>query len=145
MSKYYFSLQSVLDWRSEQEDNAKLELVRIRNEYQKQSDYLQKLVNENIHLKEKITITNYIHTMQQEDLYKKVLEEKIIQQKLIVEQIANDVELAESQLLKAHQEKKVMERLKEKEFEQYEDGLRVEEQHQIDEYSTITYGREAFQ
>lgn len=145
MIGYRFSLQNVLDWRNDQEDEAKLKLVELKNELEQEETYLQQLINENIRLKEKAAMVRKVDVMRQQDLYKEVLDGKIIQQKLMVEQTANEVKKAEAALLNAHKDKKVMEKLKEKEYEKHRETIQAEEQKQLDEFSTITYGREAFQ
>ena len=145
MILYNFSLQNVLDWRNDQENEAKLNLTQIKNNLNKEENYLQQLIYENVQLKEKAALTRKVDLMRQQDLYKEVLDEKIIQQKLIVEQKMNEMKKAEEALLSAHKDKKVMEKLKEKEYETYMETLQIEEQKQIDEFSTITFGREAYQ
>ncbi len=142
---YKFSLQNVLDWRRDLEDEAKIKLIQAKERLLKEEQYLQQLIKENVHLKEKAALEKRIHAMRQQDLYKEVLDEKIIQQKLTVEQTEQIVKNAEETLLKAHKDKRVMEKLKEKEKAQYIEKINQEEQKTLDEFSTITYGREAFQ
>lgn|SRR5699024_2407539 len=145
MIRYNFSMQNVLDWRNDQEDEAKLKLVQIKKRLNNEETYLQQLINENIQLKEKAALTRKVDIMRQQDLYKQVLDERIIQQKLVVEQVLNEIKKAEEALLSAHKDKRVMEKLKEKEYEQYVETLQLEEQKQMDEFSTITFGRQAYQ
>ena len=141
---YKFSLQNVLEWREGQEDEAKLDLIQAKNTLEQEQNYLQKLIRENIHLKETSMLNKRVDVMRQDDLYRKVLNEKIIQQKLIVEQSENDVTLAERKLLKAYQDKKVMEKLREKEEEAYYAEIEANEQKNLDEFATMTFGREAY-
>lgn len=141
---YKFSLQNVLEWREGQEDEAKLDLIQAKNTLEQEQNYLQKLIRENIHLKETSMLNKRVDVMRQDDLYRKVLNEKIIQQKLIVEQTEHDVTLAERKLLKAYQDKKVMEKLREKEEEAYYAEIEANEQKNLDEFATMTFGREAY-
>lgn len=141
---YKFSLQNVLEWRKDQEDEAKLELIQAKNTLENENRYLTKLINENIRLKEKAALNKRVDVMRQDDLYRKVLNDKIIQQKLIVEQSEHDVKRAEKELLKAHQDKKVMEKLKEKEEIEYYEEIESIEQKNLDEFATMTFGREAY-
>lgn len=141
---YKFSLQNVLEWRKDQEDEAKLELIQAKNTLENENRYLTKLINENIRLKEKAALNKRVDVMRQDDLYRKVLNDKIIQQKLIVEQTEHDVKRAEKELLKAHQDKKVMEKLKEKEEAEYYEEIESIEQKNLDEFATMTFGREAY-
>src|SRR5690625_3189804 len=121
MIGYRFSLQNVLDWRNDQEDEAKLKLVELKNELKQEEIYIEQLINENVRLKEKAEMVRKVDVMRQQDLYKEVLDGKIIQQKLIVEQTANEVKKAEAALLDAYKDKKVMEKLKEKEYEKHKE------------------------
>ena len=98
---YKFSLQNVLEWREGQEDEAKLNLIQAKNTLEQEQNYLQKLIRENIHLKETSMLNKRVDVMRQDDLYRKVLNEKIIQQKLIVEQMEHDVKRAEAALSRA--------------------------------------------
>lgn len=141
---YKFSLQNVLEWRKDQEDEAKINLIQAKNTLENEQHYLEKLIKENIHLKEKAALNNRVEAMRQDDLYRKVLNDKIIQQKLIVEQMEHDVKRAEAALLKAHQDKKVMEKLKEKEEQEYYDEVEAIEQKNLDEFATMTFGRQAY-
>lgn len=141
---YKFSLQNVLEWRKDQEDEAKLELIQAKNTLENENRYLTKLINENIRLKEKAALNKRVDVMRQDDLYREVLNDKIIQQKLIVEQTEHDVKRAEKELLKAHQDKKVMEKLKEKEEAEYYEEIESIEQKNLDEFATMTFGREAY-
>lgn len=142
---YTFSLQNVLDWRTDKEDEAKLKLLQAKERQSQEEQYLHNLVNENIHLKEKALLERKVSVMRQQDLYKEVLDEKIVKQKLIVERAIADTQKMEKHLLKAHQDKKVMEKLKEKEKEEYLERMNLEEQKVLDEFATITFGRQAFQ
>lgn len=141
---YKFSLQNVLEWREGQEDEAKLNLIQAKNTLEQEQNYLQKLIHENIHLKETSMLNKRVDVMRQNDLYREVLNEKIIQQKLIVEQSEHDVTLSERKLLKAYQDKKVMEKLREKEEVAYYEEIEANEQKNLDEFATMTFDREAY-
>lgn len=144
MANYKFSLQSVLNWRDDEEEAAKMKVKKLKEELSREKLQLTQLINENIQLKEKLVQTDKIDQMRQQDLYKALLDEKIVKQKLTVEQAENNVTLAEAELLKAYQDKKVMEKLDEKEKERHMEYVKNEEQKQIDEFSTISFGREMY-
>lgn len=141
---YKFSLQNVLEWRRDQEDEARINLLQAKEELESQEAGLQTLIRKNTELKEKSALNTSVEIMRQDDLYKKVLNENIIQQKLIVEQASNDVKQAEKLLVKAHQEKKVMGKLKEKEYQTYIDEMNAVEQKDLDEFAIITFGYHGF-
>lgn len=141
---YKFSLQKVLDWRGDQQDEARLGLIHAKKSLEKELNYLQRLIKENVQLKERIAVTERLDVMRQDDLYRRVLNDKIIQQKLIVEQVENDVKRAEEGLLVAYQDKKVMEKLKEKDERKFNEEIEATEQKNLDEFATMTFGRAAY-
>lgn len=141
---YKFSLQKVLDWRGDQQDEARLGLIHAKQSLERELNYLQRLIKENVQLKEKIAVAKRLDVMRQDDLYRRVLNDKIIQQKLIVEQVENDVKRAEEGLLVAYQDKKVMEKLKEKDEHKFYEEIETTEQKNLDEFATMTFGRAAY-
>lgn len=141
---YKFSLQKVLDWRGDQQDEARLGLIHAKQSLEREVNYLQRLIKENVQLKEKIAVAKRLDVMRQDDLYRRVLNDKIIQQKLIVEQVENDVKRAEEGLLVAYQDKKVMEKLKEKDEHKFYEEIETTEQKNLDEFATMTFGRAAY-
>lgn len=141
---FKFSLENVLDWRFDQEEAAKLNVAVVEKELQQEKEHLQSLILENIRLKEKAQLTGTLEAMRQEDLYKKVLDEQIVQQKLVVERVEADLEAEKEKLLVAHKDRRIMEKLEEKEFENYTHENEQAEQKQLDEFGTINFGRSIF-
>lgn len=141
---FKFSLDNVLEWREDQEEAAKLNVSLVENELLKEKNKLQSLVNENIRLKEKSIFTVNVHHMRQEDLYKALLEEQIIQQKLVVERVEADLAEEKEKLLTAHKDRRIMEKLEERELESYKEEIDSAEQKQLDEFGTINFGRTAY-
>lgn len=141
---FKFSLENVLDWRFDQEEAAKLNVAVVEKELQQEKEHLQSLILENIRLKEKAQLTGTLEAMRQEDLYKKVLDEQIVQQKLVVERVEADLEAEKEKLLVAHKDRRIMEKLEEKEFENYTHQNEQAEQKQLDEFGTINFGRSIF-
>lgn len=141
---FKFSLNNVLEWREDQEEAAKLNVSLVENELLKEKNNLQSLVNENIRLKEKSIFTVNVHHMRQEDLYKALLEEQIIQQKLVVERVEADLAEEKEKLLAAHKDRRIMEKLEERELESYKEEIDSAEQKQLDEFGTINFGRTAY-
>lgn len=144
MSNYKFSLQSVLNWRDDEEEAAKMKVKRLKDELIAEDARLRQLINENIRLKENLVLTRELNQLRQQDLYKTLLDERIIKQKLQVDQAENKVKLAEQDLLRAYQDKKIMEKLNEKEKDRHDELVKTEEQKQIDEFSTISFGRDMY-
>ena len=141
MQKYVFSMEKVLDWRSDLESTAqqvvkeKQEVVRLEEEK------LKRMTSESRKLKSEKLFYSSIENLKRHNLYKEVLNDKITQQRLNVEKANQDLVLAMDSLKEAHKDKKVMEKLEEKEHTRYVDLLKKKEQDQLDEISTLSYGR----
>ncbi|WP_161878916.1 flagellar export protein FliJ [Alkalibacterium sp. MB6] len=141
MQKYVFSMEKVLDWRSDLEGTAqqvvkeKQEIVRLEEEK------LKRMTSESRKLKSEKLFYSSIDNLKRHNLYKEVLNDKITQQRLNVEKANQDLVLAMDSLKEAHKDKKVMEKLEEKEHTRYVDLLKKKEQDQLDEISTLSYGR----
>lgn len=134
-------MEKVLDWRSDTEETKKINLGDAEREKFRQDSFLQDMIQENIKIKNESLTTTRIDILRRQNMYKVMLDERIIQQKNQVEIAIKSVETARLELMEAHKEKKVMEKLKEKEFNLVTSLEKSEEQKQLDEMATLSYGR----
>lgn len=141
MGKFRFSMEKVLDWRSDTEEAKKKELGDAQREKFQQEALLQELIQENIKIKNESLTTTRIDILRRQNMYKVMLDERIVQQKNQVETAEKSLETARIALMEAHKEKKVMEKLKEKEYTFVMEQEKSEEQKQLDEMATLSYGR----
>jgi|SRR5690625_3130728 len=144
MAKYRFSLEKVLDWRSEAEEQAQLKVHELTEEKKQEEIKLERLLNENLKLKSARIFDGKVEEMRQQNLYSELMDQKIIQQKLIVNQMEAKVEEAKQELLEVHKEKKVLEKLKEKEQASFMDHEKKIEQNQLDEMAVLHFGRSIY-
>ncbi|SEK21893.1 flagellar FliJ protein [Carnobacterium iners] len=141
LSKFKFSMEKVLDWRSDTEETKKKNLGDTEREKTRQENLLQDMVQENIKIKNETLTTTRIDILRRQNMYKVMLDERIIQQKNQIDIAKKSVDIARLELMEAHKEKKVMEKLKEKEFNLLTSLEKSEEQKQLDEIATLSYGR----
>lgn len=141
MGKFRFSMEKVLDWRSDTEEAKKKELGDAQREKFQQEALLQELIQENIKIKNESLTTTRIDILRRQNMYKVMLDERIVQQKNQVEIAEKSVEAARIALMEAHKDKKIMEKLKEKEYTFVLEQEKSEEQKQLDEMATLSYGR----
>lgn len=141
MAKYQFSMEKVLDWRSDTEEKKKKILVQFQQSKEQQETILQRLINENIKIKNDSLSTNRIDVLRRQNLYKDMIGEKIIHQKNVVNKAEKEVEVARIELMEAHKDRKVMEKLKEKEYTFTMKQEKHEEQKQLDEMTTLSFGK----
>lgn len=137
-------MEKVLDWRSDTEETKKKHLGDAEREKFHQESLLQELIQENIKIKNESLTTTRIDILRRQNMYKMMLDERIVQQKNQVDVSVKSVETARLELMEAHKEKKVMEKLKEKEFLLVTSLEKSQEQKQLDEMATLSYGRSAY-
>lgn len=141
MGKFRFSMEKVLDWRSDTEEAKKKEFGDAQREKFRQEAVLHELIQENIKIKNESLTTTRIDILRRQNMYKVMLDERIVQQKNQVEIAEKSVETARIALMEAHKDKKIMEKLKEKEYTFVMEQEKSEEQKQLDEMATLSYGR----
>lgn len=141
MANYKFSMEKVLDWRSDTEEEKKKNLVHVQQNKQQQETILQRLIRENIKIKNDSLTTTRIDVLRRQNLYKDMIDEKIIHQKNVVTKAEKEVETARIELMEAHKDRKVMEKLKEKEYTFTLEQEKHEEQKQLDEMATLSFGK----
>lgn len=134
-------MEKVLDWRSDTEEEKKKNLVQVQQSKQQQETILRRLIDENIKIKNDSLSTNRIDVLRRQNLYKDMIDEKIIHQKNVVNKAEKEVEVARIELMEAHKERKVMEKLKEKEYTLTMEQEKQEEQKQLDEMATLSFGK----
>lgn len=144
MANYQFSMEKVLDWRSDTEEEKKKNLVQVQQHKDQQENILQRLIRENIKIKNDSLSTSRIDVLRRQNLYKNMIDEKIIHQKNIVNKAEKEVETARIELMEAHKDRKVMEKLKEKEYSFLMEQEKHEEQKQLDEMATLSFGKSYF-
>ena len=141
VATYTFSMEKVLDWRMDTEEEKKKNLGQVKQNKQQQENTLQRLISENIKIKNDSLSTMRIDVLRRQNLYKDMIDEKIIHQKNIVLKAEKEVEVARVELMEAHKDRKVMEKLKEKEYTSTMEQEKHEEQKQLDEMATLSFGK----
>lgn len=141
MASQTFSMEKILDWRSDLEETAKRKVAQVQVKLDAQQAVLEDLIRENIKVKNDRLKINKINDMRHQQLYKALLDEKIIHQKNQLDLTQKELEAAQAGLLEAHKDRKVMEKLKEKELWTTAELIKKEEQQQLDEIATLSFGR----
>lgn len=81
VANYTFSMEKVLDWRSDTEEEKKKNLAQVQQNKLQQETILQRLIGENIKIKNDSLTTSRIDVLRRQNLYKDMIDEKIIHQK----------------------------------------------------------------
>ncbi|HHY90642.1 MAG TPA: flagellar export protein FliJ [Clostridiales bacterium] len=120
MSKFHFRYQNLLEVKARYEDSKKIELSeakrRLENEKEKLADFKLDKENNEQYMCEKIQEGTNIAHLKIFHSYVNYLNQKINEQRITVEQCSQEVARTRKELLIASQDKKVFEKLKEKEM-----------------------------
>lgn len=141
VANYTFSMEKVLDWRSDTEEEKKKNLAQVQQNKLQQETILQRLIGENIKIKNDSLTTSRIDVLRRQNLYKDMIDEKIIHQKNVVNKAEKNVEVARIALMEAHKDRKVMEKLREKEYTFTMEQEKQDEQKQLDEMAALSFGK----
>jgi flagellar FliJ protein len=145
MTKFTFRLESILSIKLKLEEQAKMEFGAAKMKLSEEQDKLEGLYNK------KSGYENDLKRLYSEDLDIKringtaraieIVDEQIKLQKYAVKRAEKQVDLATQKLNTVMQERKSMEKLKEKRFAEYMREYNEEESKQTDELISYQYGR----
>lgn len=144
MKKHKFSMEKILEWRITEEENARKSVLHAQNKMKQQQQQLRHLVNENTKLKHEQMKLTEIHTLRYNHHLKGLIDEKIVIQKNAIDQAQSDMDQLQETLLQAHKDRKIMEKLKERESVQVLAQVKSEEQKELDEIATLQYKKATF-
>lgn len=137
MAKFKFKFQSILNVKKQIEDNLKNMLGKALTELQKRIRALCALEDEKEVLIEKINAESEkgitVYKLRKYNSYLSYLNGKIDIQKEKVNEQQKVVDKYREELVKAMQERKMFEKLKEKQYEEYLHQEAYEEQRAVDE------------
>jgi flagellar FliJ protein len=136
---YKFSMEKILGWREDIEKSKMEKFARAQNELNQEKLILSNLLKEYENLKAKASKYKTVNELKQYQLYKYVLEERIEMQEQLIEQKTKELEEKRLDLIKAQKDRKIMEKLKEKDYENYKEEEKLNEQKFLDEMSVMKY------
>ena len=141
MKPYRFSLENVLEWRGEKEKVISEKLIKKTNQIEEKSAEIEGLVLEYEKIKNDARTfknTSELIRMQQ---YRQSLADSIEKERGSLSRLNNEREEIMKDLVKARQDKSAIEKLKEKDHEDYKEKLRMFEQKFLDEIATLRHTR----
>ena len=139
MKKYTFSMIKVLNWRTSQEEVAKKNFLQQKQELNKQEEILKNIKMASEDLKVSMANLGNINKMRQQHLYKNYLAEQIVQQTTQVEIARKLTEKELANFIEAQKERKILEKLEARQYEEYLAELKLFEQKELDEMGNQRY------
>lgn len=132
MEEFNFSLQKVLEYRWQTEDEVKARFAEINQLETKKNTELKQVLQEKDNLLESSQFS--VGRMQVTWRYVRALNENIVSCQEQMFDLQEQKEQARSELIEAQKQRKILERLKDKQLEQYQQKLKREEQNQLDDF-----------
>ncbi|WP_124976793.1 flagellar export protein FliJ [Ligilactobacillus salitolerans] len=132
MENFTFSLQKVLEYRMQVEDQVKAQFAQIVAAENQQSSLLDEVVQEKNAMME--TPQRSLGRMQVTRRYLMALNEQIMLCRQQLLELGSQKEEVRAQLIEAQKQRKVLERLKAKQLTAFKKELAVDQQKQLDDF-----------
>jgi flagellar protein FliJ len=136
---YSFKMEKVLEYRSNMEKTKVEDYAKINILLNKEKEHLDNLESE-YNSKTKKTVSN-VSEMKMQLMYKEKLKKQLNSQKEKVDEISTNLEDARGNLIEARKDRKIMEKLKEKDKEKFDAVAASNEQKELDDISIMKYAR----
>lgn len=140
MSNYQFSLTKVLNWRESVESVAKSDFLTQKTLQEEQEQKLLAIKKASEDLKVSSVRFNNINLMRQQYLYKNYLAEQIEVEEGYLAKVTQETERELAIFLQAKKERKIMDKIKEKHYENFLFQQKSIEQKELDEMGSLRYG-----
>lgn len=143
MAKFFYRMQNILDIKYKLEEQAKQEhmAVRIRlNDAQAELESLEQRKTSYMDLYRRL-VSEKLDVLEIEECKNAIIlmDEYIFNQKQVVQRIEHELEQAAKKMNIAMQERKIHEKLKENQFEEFLQELNQEEMKEIDQLVSYQY------
>lgn len=139
MARFIFPLESVLNYRLSIENNFKQALAKALTEYREHSKILDE-INTNL----KAALNHHssalnVAWLKHENIYREYLIDCLNKQQELVNELQQKAEDCRAKLVQAHQERLVLEKIKDKSWQRYQLEEDKKEQFQTDEVGRNTF------
>ena len=146
MNRFRFRFRSVLRFREAREEEKKQEfgikLTRLKHEEDELGGIVNTSKNHDMLMEKSGHGRTSVRTLMYNYFYARFLDKSISDQQNAVVSAEDDVEAKRIELTEATKKKKILERLKERELEDYNRAIVKEEQTLIDEIATQRFDRD---
>lgn len=150
MPRFKFNLQRVLEIRKHKEELLKNELAALRREHTHEESVLRELEARHLRYLNQIREKQASSSISSEEMlwyyaYIEYLDSSIERQKTKLRELEQKIELTKAKLIAATKEKKVLEKLRERRFEEFKLEEEKIDQAFMDEIALSMYTRQASQ
>lgn len=144
LNSYEFSMERVLKWREDIEKANMEDLAIIQNQLREQKSILNDLIKEEEKIRANSPRYRDVNQLKYQHLYKQKIEEKIQKQGELIDKTNEKLEDARQELIEAQKNRKIMEKLKEKDMSAYKASINNAEQKELDEIAVLKHQNQMF-
>lgn len=141
MENFNFNLQKVLDYRVGIEEKKKLEYVVAQKNMLKQESILKNLLEKRINAENFIASSMTGYECQSLSRYIENLDAKILNQRKVLNESIKALEIKIRELTQCISDRKVMEKLREKAYQEFQNEANKREQNLNDDFALHTFIR----
>lgn len=143
MAKFFYRMQNILDIKYKLEEQAKQEYMAVRvrlNEAQAELEHLEQRKAAYMSIYRQL-VSQKLDVLEIEECKNAIIlmDEYIFNQNQVVQRIERELEIAAQKMNVAMQERKIHEKLKENQFEEFLQELNQEEMKEIDQLVSYQY------
>ena len=132
-------MEKVLELRENEEKNIMKDYGVLQKKLDEEEKKLQEILAELEELKNN-NKTFDIQGLKQYNLYREILEHRIEVQRNIINISREELEAMRSKLIEAQKDRKIMEKVKENDYDRYLEDLRITEVRELDEMAVLRFG-----
>lgn len=137
-------MEKILEWRTDIEKTTMEEFATLQNDLQHEKMLLTGLQSQYAKSKENNLTSCNVNELMHQHLYIQTIEEKIEEQTQIIYIKKDLVEESRIELVAAQKDRKIMEKLKEKDENNYLEEVKLMEQKELDEMAVLRFNRLAY-
>lgn len=139
MISYSFKMEKILEYRCNVEKTKVEDYAKINILLNKEREHLDNLETE-LNCKTQKTLTS-VNEMKMQLLYREKLKNQLNSQKKKVDEISTKLEDARGNLIEARKDRKIIEKLKEKDKEKYDAESASQQQKELDDITIMKYAK----
>lgn len=146
MAGFKFSLEKILTYREQLENEAKMEFAKVQTKLIAEKKRYADLKNEEILYEKKLAATPLSDLGERWllDNYLRAVRADIVQTQLNIAKLDEELKEAQRHLAEKAKDKKIMEKLKEKHFELFKRQEHEKEQREFDEIASIRFKAQTY-
>lgn len=137
-------MEKILEWRTDIEKTTMEEFATLQNDLQSEKHVLNGLQKQYANSKENNLRSYNVNELVHQQLYVQAIEEKIEEQTQVIYRKKHLVEESRLDLIAAQKDRKIMEKLKEKDQTNYIEDIKLMEQKELDEMAVLRFNRLAY-